>query len=86
MYRPERMCAVCRTRKDKSELLRIARLPEGSFAVDTGDNLPGRGAYVCKDVKCIELCRKRRALDRSFKTAVPEEIYEIIAGMHSENK
>ncbi len=86
MYKPERMCAVCRVRKNKSELIRVVRMPGGEFAVDDSGKAGGRGAYVCREGGCPETCRKKRALDRSFKTAVPEEIYEIIAGMRNENK
>ena len=42
---PERMCAVCRARAPKRELVRIVW--DGSaLALDLGGKRPGRGAYV----------------------------------------
>lgn len=86
MYRPERMCAVCRTKKDKSELIRIVRSPEGVFSLDGTGNSPGRGAYLCRSEKCLTQCVKKRLLNRVFKAEVPEEIYEAVAGMCIEDK
>jgi uncharacterized protein len=37
--------------------------------------MPGRGAYLHADPACLELARKRRALDRALGVAVPPEVW-----------
>ena len=73
-----RRCVNCRESKHKSELLRIVRTPEGNFEIDFTGKANGRGAYICKNEKCAAETQKRRKLDKSFKTALPAEIYEQI--------
>jgi predicted RNA-binding protein YlxR (DUF448 family) len=36
---------------------------------------PGRGAYLHSDRACVEMARKRRALERSLKAPVGPEIW-----------
>ena len=36
----------------------------------------GRGAYLCKDVCCLERAEKSKGLERSFAQAIPKEVYE----------
>ena len=55
-----RMCAGCNGRKHKDGLIRVVRTAEGLAAVDPSGKLPGRGAYVCRDVKCIGILKKKR--------------------------
>lgn len=73
-----RRCVSCRESKHKSELLRIVRTPEGTFQIDFTGKANGRGAYICKDENCAAETKKRRKLDKSFKSALPAEIYEQI--------
>lgn len=73
-----RRCVNCRESKHKSELLRIVRTPEGDFKIDSTGKANGRGAYICKNEKCAAETSKRRKLDKSFKTALPADIYEKI--------
>ena len=77
-----RRCVNCRESKRKSELLRIVRTPEGNFAIDFTGKANGRGAYICKNENCAAETKKRRKLDKSFKIALPNEIYdEILAAV-----
>lgn|GEM_PF-213722 len=75
-----RMCCVCRVRKEDSRyFVRISRDKTdktGEFTWSIGTK-NGRGAHVC--LTCIEKCVKTRALNRSFKTQVPQEIYDRLA-------
>ena len=73
-----RRCVNCRESKHKSELLRIVRTLDGEFKIDFTGKANGRGAYVCKDEKCAAETQKRRKLDKSFKAALPAEIYAEI--------
>ena len=75
-----RMCIGCRTMRPKYELLRMTADREtGEIRPDIGHNIQARGVYLCKNEACIQLARKKRALERSFKRQVPENIYERAA-------
>ncbi len=73
---PERTCVGCRRKGPKWDLVRVSRLPDGRVEVDPDYRLPGRGAYVCYNEDCVLAARKRRALNRTLRTQVPEEVYE----------
>ncbi len=64
--------------KNKKELVRIVRSDEGEFSVDRTGKKSGRGAYVCCNAECFERAHKSKGLERSFKQAVPQGIYEQI--------
>lgn len=73
---PQRMCAVCRTRRDKAELLRIVKNTDGRICVDEIGKLQGRGAYICRDGDCVKNAVRRHALERSFSCSVDREVYK----------
>jgi len=75
---PQRQCVGCREMKEKKTLLRIVKSPEGVVSLDFGGKKPGRGAYVCHDVACLQKARKSRALERAFETAIPVEVYDAM--------
>lgn len=75
---PQRQCVGCREMKDKKALLRVVKSPEGDVSLDFGGRKPGRGAYVCHDVACLQKARKSRALERAFEVAIPTEVYEAM--------
>lgn len=76
---PQRMCAVCRQRYNKDELLRVVKLPSGEICVDVEGKLQGRGMYICKNEKCRADAAKRRVAERAFSQYVDKEIYDIIS-------
>ena len=59
---PMRRCIGCMQSKPKEELIRI--LPTG------------RGAYVCKDEKCLEKALKKNAVFRNLGVGLTEEQLE----------
>ena len=71
-----RSCAACRAEAPKAVLLRVVRTPSGDAVFDPTGKLPGRGAYLCPDVKCLESARKSGALGRALKTAISGECWE----------
>jgi predicted RNA-binding protein YlxR (DUF448 family) len=77
---PERMCSGCRERKNKKELIRVVRDPEGCIFLDDTGKKSGRGAYICKDSKCLAAARKAKRLERSLKAAIPPEVYAALEG------
>ena len=60
----------------EKELLRILRTETGEFVVDALGKANGRGAYLCRSVECFQKAVKNRGLERSFKQAIPPEVYE----------
>ena len=72
---PQRQCVGCREMKEKKSLLRVVKSPEGQVSLDFGGKKPGRGAYVCPCLACLQRARKTRALERAFETAIPPEVY-----------
>lgn len=75
---PVRMCVGCQEMKNKKEMIRVIKTPEGTFMLDATGKKNGRGAYVCPSEECLQLARKNRGLERSFKQAIPAEVYESL--------
>ncbi len=73
---PLRKCTGCQEMKDKRQLVRIVKSEDGTFSVDFTGKKPGRGAYICPNIECLEKAQKTKGLERSFKTAVPKDVYE----------
>lgn len=73
---PQRKCVGCGEMIGKKGAVRIVRDKDGNFSVDPTGKKSGRGAYICSDMKCLELAKKGRKLEHSFKCQVPAEIYE----------
>lgn len=82
---PKRQCVGCREMKEKRELLRVVKSPEGEISLDFRGKKPGRGAYVCPDAACLRRARKTRALERALETAIPPEIYEALEKEMNDN-
>ena len=76
MNNPQRTCIACKSVKDKKELIRIVRTKEDEIELDMTGRKNGRGAYICKDIKCFESLKKSRGMDRSFKSQISPLIYD----------
>ena len=72
---PQRQCMGCRERKEKREMIRVVRSPEGGISLDFRGKAPGRGAYICPKMDCLKRAIKAKSLERSLETAIPDEIY-----------
>ena len=75
---PTRSCVACRTARDKRELVRIVRTPDGQMKIDDTGRLAGRGAYLCRDEACWTLAAERGALGRALEATVPTELREVL--------
>ena len=73
---PQRSCVVCRTKKDKNELIRIVRNQANEINIDESGKKTGKGAYICDSLECLEKGIKSKALKRALEVEIPEEIYE----------
>ena len=78
MNKPMRRCVGCGESKEKKELVRIVRDTEGNIHLDPTGRANGRGAYICRDEKCLELAIKKRGLDRTLKVSVPADVAEAL--------
>ncbi|HJB86093.1 RNase P modulator RnpM [Mordavella massiliensis] len=72
---PVRRCVGCQEMKNKKEMIRVIRTPEGEFELDATGKKNGRGAYLCPSRECLEKAVKSKGLERSFKQAIPPEVY-----------
>ena len=75
---PQRQCVGCREMKEKRELIRVVKSPEGEISLDFRGKKPGRGAYVCPSADCLKRARKSRALERAFAAPIPPEVYDAL--------
>ena len=64
--------------KSKKEMIRILKTEEEAFVLDSTGKKNGRGAYICRNAECLKAARKSKGLDRSFKMAVSDEVYESL--------
>ena len=75
---PLRQCVGCGEMKNKKEMIRILKTAEGDFTLDATGRKNGRGAYLCPDMECFWKAVKNHGLERSFKMAIPKEVYEAL--------
>ncbi len=73
---PLRKCTGCQEMKEKKQLIRVVRIDENQYTIDLTGKMSGRGAYICKNIECLEKAFKSKGLERSFKSAIPKDIYE----------
>ena len=61
--------------KNKRDLIRVLKDKEGVISIDVTGRKNGRGAYLCPSMTCFQKAVKGKGLERSFKMAIPKEIY-----------
>ncbi|GAA0114327.1 RNase P modulator RnpM [Clostridium senegalense] len=72
---PQRMCTGCMEMKDKKQLIRVVRNKEGEISIDMTGKKPGRGAYICKNIDCLEKAIKAKRLERNLEVNIDEEVF-----------
>ena len=75
---PLRQCIGCGEMKSKKELISVIKTAEGEILLDATGRKNGRGAYLCPSMECFKKAVKGRGLERSFKMAIPREVYETL--------
>ncbi|WP_461810665.1 RNase P modulator RnpM [Faecalimonas sp.] len=73
-----RKCVGCGEMKSKKEMIRVLKTSENEFLLDVTGKKNGRGAYLCQSKECLEKAVKNKGLERSFKQAIPKEVYAIL--------
>lgn len=75
---PLRQCIGCGEMKNKKEMIRVIKTAEDEILLDATGRKNGRGAYLCPSVECFKKAAKNKGLERSFKMAIPKEVYEAL--------
>jgi predicted RNA-binding protein YlxR (DUF448 family) len=76
---PTRTCVACRTERDKRDLLRVVRAPDGAVRLDQTGRATGRGAYLCADPACWAKARQSRAIQRALAVPSSEALGLLLA-------
>jgi predicted RNA-binding protein YlxR (DUF448 family) len=75
---PQRMCVGCREMKNKKEMTRVVRTPQGSIEIDSSGKKPGRGAYICPQIECFQQAVKNKRLQKALEQEIPDEVLEVL--------
>ncbi len=75
---PMRKCVGCNEKKEKKELIRVLRTPDGEILLDESGRQNGRGAYLCRNTDCLRKAVRSKGLERSLGAAVPPEVLETL--------
>lgn len=73
---PQRICVGCQQIKGKKELIRIVRTPDQQVVIDPTGKRSGRGAYICRDIACLQAALAGKHLQRALKSELPSELVE----------
>ena len=73
-----RRCIGCMNSFPKNELIRVIRTPDGNVELDLTGRKNGRGAYLCKNIACLEKAMKHRGIERSFGMKVDPLVFESL--------
>lgn len=81
---PQRQCVGCGENKNKKEMMRVIKTTEEEILLDETGKKNGRGAYICKNIDCLNKAIKNKGLERSLKTQIPKPVYdELLKEMES---
>lgn len=69
---------ICRVSVDKSRLVRVARMPDGTVVVDFSNKGLGRGTYVCLRDSCRQDPRLGPQMSRALRASVPYEALQSL--------
>lgn len=83
---PQRKCVGCGERRDKGDLWRVVKSPDGAVSLDKTGRAPGRGAYICHSVACLKKAVKAHRLESNLETAIPEEVYAALESAMAEGQ
>ncbi len=75
---PMRMCLGCNEMKNKREMIRVVKSPEGEVSLDFTGKKSGRGAYICKSRECFDKARKARRFEKSLSCKIDDSVYEVM--------
>ncbi len=73
---PLRKCVGCLQMLPKKSLVRVVKNNENEISIDLVGKANGRGAYICKNIECLNKAKKNGGLQRAFSMKIDDEIYE----------
>jgi predicted RNA-binding protein YlxR (DUF448 family) len=71
----QRTCIATKKVFNKTDLIRIVKTKDQSILIDLEFKISGRGAYISKDTKGLEILKKQKLLNKVFRMPVDEAIY-----------
>ncbi len=78
---PQRTCMGCNLKKDKKDFIRIVKNKNGEINIDKTGKMEGRGAYLCDNIKCLEVVIKTKRIEKVFEMKIDNDIYEKLRGV-----
>ena len=73
-----RQCLGCNQHKEKREMIRVVRDPEGNISLDFVGKKSGRGAYICPSSQCLKKARKARRIETALECSIPDEVFALM--------
>lgn len=71
----KRQCCFCKEIRLKEELIRITKDSCTKEVIINNENkVQGRSVYICKNIECIEKALKKKRIETSLKSVLPENI------------
>ncbi len=78
---PVRTCVGCRERDLATRLVRVVLADAATGApavvVDLARRLPGRGAWLHPELRCLDQAERRRAFTRALRVAGPVDSHAV---------
>jgi uncharacterized protein len=71
-----RTCVGCGQQRDKRELVRVVRTPDGHVELDITGKANGRGAYIDPSTDCFDAAVKRRRFTAALQVNLREDDLE----------
>lgn len=72
-----RQCCACRCHKNKNELIRLT-IQDEIVVIDREFKMEGRGVYICKDLNCVKIAKKKNIINRALKINNNLDIYDLV--------
>ena len=79
---PQRKCMGCSEMFPKRTLVRVVKTkvsddPEAyEITLDLTGKKAGRGAYVCRNLACLQKARKAKRIERALDCKIPDDVYD----------
>ena len=81
-----RLCAYTRKSFLKSDLFRVVKINNQAY-FDKNQNMPGRGAYLSKNIEVIQGAQIKKTLSKALRMDVKDEVYlEMIQALSEERR
>ena len=71
----KRQCCSCKKLKLKEELIRVTKDSKTQeIFINNENTVQGRSVYICKNIECIVMALKKKRIETSLKSVLPENI------------